>query len=355
MNSEVTLKDIAAELHVSMTTVHRAIHNKDGISQSMRLTVLEKAKELGYTTNYVASSLKRHTMKVAVVLSSEEGSGRYYHRQFWNAVRSCEAEANSLNVHVLYYAFDETPESQLAVLDKVFTENYGNLDGLLIMPAEYDEPMRRAIERFTYSGVSVVLLDNDIPGCGRICCVAPHNTLTGRLGGELLTSMNLPEGKVLVAGGCETSASHVHNLRGFQAYLSEQGGRLQPLVIHKYYDLSETYREAVEILKSRDDIVAFYPVTARETIPLAQAMIDCGLAGKICGIGSDLYPETAQFLKDGVIRAIISKNAYDKGKRGFRLLFSHLVKKINPPAESVAVPISIIMKNNLPFFADRIE
>ncbi len=354
MGTEITLKDIADELGVSMTTVHRAIHNKDGVSTSMRETILQRAKELGYTTNYVASSLKRHAMQVAVVLPSKTGNGQYYHKYFWDAISSCEAEANSLNVHVNYYAFDETSDSQIAVLEDLYNSCGGNLSGLLTMPAKQDEALRRSIERFTYSGIPVVLIDNDIPDSGRLCCVAPHDTQTGRLGAEVLSYMTHEPGRILIAGGFEERASHVHNLRGFQNYLKEHNSPLEPQIIYSYQDCEQIYQEATRILKSTDDIVAFYSVTARETLPLAKAVVDCGLAGKIRGVGSDLYKQSAQLLKDDVIQALIYKNAYDKGKRGFRLLFSYIVKKIDPPAETVTVPISIIMKNNLCYFEDRI-
>lgn len=354
MQNDVTLKDIATALDVSMTTVHRAIHNKEGIGESVRASVLQKAKELGYTTNYVASSLKRRAIEVAVVLPSESGTGQYYHHYFWEAVRACETEANSLNVHISYYSFQEPTENQIDVLERVFSEHEGALDGLLTMPAQHDEAMRRAIERFTYSGVSVVLIDNDIPNSGRLCCVAPHDTLTGRLGAEVLASMTSHPGKILVAGGYAGSASHVHNLRGFSAYLQEAGAQLEPLVISGYPDMQKTYDLAVNCLKNDPDIVAFYSVTARETIPICQAVIDCGFAGKLRGVGSDLYPESAQLLRDNVVQALIYKNAYDKGEKGFRILFSYLVKKLEPPANSVTVPISVIMKNNLTFFQDRI-
>lgn len=355
MGNEITLKDIAAQLNVSMTTVHRAIHNKDGISPAVRSAVLAKAREMGYTTNYVASSLKRRPMTLAVVLPAGTGSGQYYYRYFWDAIQSCEDEANGLNVHIQYCAFDDAAGTQADVLQSVYDQSEGALDGLLTVPVKRGEPMRRAIERFTYSGIPVVLIDNDIPDSRRLCCVAPHDTLTGRLGAEVLCAMTHTAGHVLIAGGFEDSSAHAHNLRGFEEYLAEHGSPLVPLVTHSYADSGKTYDAASALLRRYSDIVAFYSVTARETLPLAQAVKDCGLAGKIRGVGSDLYPESAQLLKDDVVQALIYKNAYDKARRGFRVLFSYVVKKIAPPADTVTVPISIIMKNNLPFFADRID
>jgi LacI family transcriptional regulator len=354
MSNETTLQDIALALGVSRTTVHRAIHNKEGISAEVRQTILAKAEELGYTMNYVASSLKRRTMILAVVLPSEFGSGQYYYRYFWDAIRSCRSEANDLNVELIFDTFEETSDSQYSVLARIFNENSGKLDGLLTIPVKQDEQTRRIIERYTYNNIPVVLMDNDVPDSGRLCCVAPHNTLTGRLGAEVISCMCPNKGKVLIAGGAELNPSHSHNLKGFKAYLEENHTPLECLVIHSYPDYDKTYSEAVNLLKKHEDIVAFYSVTARETLPLAQAVIDCGLTGKIRGIGSDLYPETAKLLTDNVLQALIYKNGYDKGIRGFHLLFSYIIQKNSPPSDAVTVPISIIMKNNLHFFKDRI-
>jgi len=55
-------------------------------------------------------------------------------------------------------------------------------------------------------------------------------------------------------------------------------------------------------------------------------------------------------LRDGVIQALIYKNAFDKGLEGFRVLFDYVVKNIAPKRDRVTVPISVIMKSNLPFF-----
>ena len=353
MSNETTLQDIAAALHVSRTTVHRAIHNKEGISTEVRQTILAKAEELGYTMNYVASSLKRKTKNLAVILPSEAGIGQYYYRYFWDAIRSCTGEANDLNVKLIFDNFEESSDSQFAVLARVFNEHIGNLDGLLTIPVKQDEQTRRIIERYTYNNIPVVLMDNDIPDSGRLCCVAPHNTLTGRLGAEVLSFMTCRPGKVLIAGGAEKSASHSHNLTGFITYLEENSIPLEPLVIHSYDEYQNTYCEAINLLKEHKDIVAFYSVTARETIPLSQAVADSGLAGKIRGVGSDLYPQSAQLLTDNTLQALIYKNGYDKGLRGFHLLFNYVVQKMVPSSDTVTVPISIIMKNNLHFFKDR--
>lgn len=354
MVKAVTLKDIAADLNISRTTVHRALSGKEGISEALREQILARAGELGYTANYVASSLKRKTICLGVVLPEKEGNGRFYHRYFWDAVEEFVPEAKKLNVSIQFYSFDEQTDEQHKLLENLFHNCSEEIDGLLVMPAKCNESTSRILERFSDKGIPVVLIDNDLPDCGRLCCVAPHNRLTGRLGAEMLSSLLPAGGKILVTCGEVGSLSHQHNLEGFKEYLAETGHQYPLIEVRNYGHYNKCYEQCAQFLQQQTDIAGFYSVTARDTIPLTQAVIDCGLQGTLRGVGSDLFPESAEMLRNNALQALLYKNAYDKGRLGLELLFSHVVKGTHPHTDTFSVPISIIMKNNLPFFEERI-
>lgn len=349
MSGRVTLKDIASDLGISRTTVHRALHGKEGISDQLRASIRSRAEEMGYTANYVASSLKRKTVRLAVVLPHRDGNGRYYHKYFWDSVETFLPEAVSLNASIEFYSFEEDTDEQLALLGNLLQEEEP-VDGLLTMPARCDFTMQQMIERFGYRNIPVVLIDNDLPDSHHLCCVAPHDHMTGRLGAEILLATTHRRGKILVANGSVASASHMHNLQGFRDYLKENGNPFELLVIQEYGDYDRCYNEALRLLEKYSDIVGFYSVTARSTLPLCHAVKASGLGGELRGVGSDLFPESAQLLRDNVVQALIYKNAFDKGMLGFRILFDYVVKNIRPDKTQVTVPISVIMKNNLQFF-----
>lgn len=56
----VTLKDLARELNLSLSTVSRALHNSDTISRKTRKKVISMAEKLGYLPNSMAASLRRN-------------------------------------------------------------------------------------------------------------------------------------------------------------------------------------------------------------------------------------------------------------------------------------------------------
>jgi len=324
------------------------LHGKEGITEQLRESICARAQELGYTNNYVASSLKRKALRLAVVLPRKDGSGRFYFKYAWDAIYEFYPEANSLNTEIECHYFDYETDQQMQMLQSL-VDAKEPVDGLLTMVAKSDEAMANMIKRFGYRNIPVVLLDNDLPGVHRIACVAPHDKQIGRLGAEILCAITHNPGKILVAGGSPESASHRCNLEGFSEYIAENSKQLELVVAHEHGNYERCYAKAANLLDTHKDIVAFYSVTARDTLPLCKAVQDSGLAKTLRGVGSDLYPESAELLRNDTVQALIYKNAFDKGRIGLRILFDYVVKNIRD-VDQIAVPISVIMKNNLLFF-----
>jgi LacI family transcriptional regulator len=62
-----TMKRIAAELGVSITTVSKVLNNHDDIGEATRRRVLARVEELGYQRNALARSLslrRTHTLGI---------------------------------------------------------------------------------------------------------------------------------------------------------------------------------------------------------------------------------------------------------------------------------------------------
>ena len=67
---KVTIKSIAEELGVSFSTVAKALNGDPNVSQQTRELVEKKAKEMNYTRNYFAQSLRQKGSKtVAIILN----------------------------------------------------------------------------------------------------------------------------------------------------------------------------------------------------------------------------------------------------------------------------------------------
>ena len=350
MMNQTTLKDIAALLGISTTTVHRALNNKGGISEQLKYKVIKSAEELGYKSNYAASSLKRNPINIAVVLPSQEGSGKFYYKYLWDAISKCQEATNLFNIHLITKSYQDSSADHCRVLTELFETSGFQLDGLLTLPVQVDELTTRTLNKFCFKGIPIVLLDSDVPYTNRLCCVAPHEYNNGTLAAEVLSMITSKKGKVLIAGGSLHNSSHINTIKGFTEYIQMNSIPLEPVIIHGYEDIGYCYNLVDKTLKKEHEIVAFFGGTAREICPLCQAVADNGLAGKVKGVGNDLFNESAQFLRDNVLQAVIDKNNVEKGVLGFNVLVDYIVKKITPKTELLQVPTRLIIKGNLRFY-----
>ena len=80
---KITMKDIAAEMDVSIVTVSKALAGKDGVSEKLRSDILEKARELGYI--YRKSAERGEGRDVAIVISEKFiGEDSFYLKIYQN-------------------------------------------------------------------------------------------------------------------------------------------------------------------------------------------------------------------------------------------------------------------------------
>lgn len=356
---KITLKDIAQASGYSLVSVHRAMNNKEGVSKAVRQEILNVASELGYTTNYVASALKRRQVNLAVVLPEAEDGGKYYFRYVWKGCRAAESEVSGYNLNVMDFTFpvsdSKGSEEQVSILKQLYDEWGDRLDGLLTTPNINSPQMQCLLSQFSGRGVSVALIDNDFKDCGRLCCIAPNDTYTGRLAAEL---MNLvlqgKKGTILIAEGDERSLSHKLNSEGFRTYFQEKNLDISVISVPNLNNTEANRIQMLKYLRENTDVIGTYSTRARNTIPMCEALIQSERFNDIFAVGSDLFPESAQMLYDGVLKAIVYKNPYQRGYLGFKTLFEYLIKGEKPKNEAISVQISIILQNNIQFFKEFI-
>ncbi len=68
----ITIYDIARELNISPSTVSRTFSNPGLVKEKTRKQVLEKAREMGYQVNMVASQLRNKTSNIIALVSLQE-------------------------------------------------------------------------------------------------------------------------------------------------------------------------------------------------------------------------------------------------------------------------------------------
>ena len=124
MKKKITMKDIAKELDVSVSTVSKALNNSHEISQDTIDKVKAFAKLYNYRPNNIALSLKnKKTKNIAVIIPE------IVHHFFTMIISGIEQQANKMGYNVVVCLSNESFDREVVNID---TMANGIIDGFLV-------------------------------------------------------------------------------------------------------------------------------------------------------------------------------------------------------------------------------
>ena len=128
MKRKVTLKQIAKELDVSVSTVSKALRNSKEISLDTRSKVQAFAKLYNYRPNNIALSLKNKRTKTIGVIIPE-----IVHHFFSKVISGIEKEANSRGYNVIIGLSNESFDKEVINIEMLAN---GSIDGFILSVAK---------------------------------------------------------------------------------------------------------------------------------------------------------------------------------------------------------------------------
>ena len=137
MRRAVSILDIAREAGVSHTTVSRALRDSPLISKEVRINIQQLAREMGYTPNAVAQSLKgqrTHSVGLVVTTISDPFVGR--------VVRGIDEFAQAANLSVFLAASYNDPDREMSVIE---TFHRRRVDGIIVAAAQISAQYARRL------------------------------------------------------------------------------------------------------------------------------------------------------------------------------------------------------------------
>lgn len=153
---KITIKDIAKETGVSVTTVSFVINGKGkemGISENVILKIQKFVKDLGYKPNVNASSLRTGKTQ-SIVFLVEDISNPF----FSTLARVIEEEASKYDYRVFYFSTYNNDEATKQLLKRLANENS---DGFVITPTKN---LKEEIDFLIENKRPVVLIDRYFEG-----------------------------------------------------------------------------------------------------------------------------------------------------------------------------------------------
>ena len=159
MRKKVTLKQIAKELDVSISTVSKSLRDSHEISEDTRLKVQAFAKLYNYKPNNIALSLKNKKTKTIGIIIPE-----IVHHFFATVISGIEQVANENGYNVIVCLSDESFDKEVINLEMLAN---GSTDGFIMSLSKETQQRKdfHHIQEVINQGMPVVLFDritNDV-------------------------------------------------------------------------------------------------------------------------------------------------------------------------------------------------
>jgi len=340
------IKEIAAELKISPTTVHKAIHGKRGISEETRSAVLNYMDLNNFKPNRAAAALKRQPIKLACILIEPTGRSLFFYQDILLGIQTAITELQAFNVQTSIHFTPLSADEQIKILERLLKKEGDTLNGLVITPA-HDKKLNDIIRRFTEKKIAVITLNSDTEGSTRHANVSCDNTMMGRSAGELMAAFlgDCKSGKILLLGGNRYQQNQQEISLGFISIMSELKSELDVFECYEYENPVKLKNYIKTYLESFADIRGMYCISSRNTITACETIREMGFSRKLKIIGSDVHPKMLTFFEDNTLNATIFQNPQQQSVKSLWNLY-YLVTKEEKVNEFTKTSIGIVIRSN---------
>ncbi|MFN7045308.1 MAG: LacI family DNA-binding transcriptional regulator [Flavobacterium sp.] len=313
MRRKVTLKQIAKELDVSISTVSKSLRDSPEISEDTRLKVQAFAKLYNYKPNNIALSLKNKKTKTIGIIIPE-----IVHHFFATVISGIEQVANESGYNVIVCLSDESFDKEVINMEMLAN---GSTDGFIMSLSKETQQKKdfHHLQEVINQGMPVVLFDrisNDIM-CDKVI-------IDDQLAAYEATNFLISKGLKKIALLTTVDYVSVGKLRtdGYLNVLHDHGIEVDESLIIRIEDTEHCDEKINELLENQtiDAILAVNELFAVTAIKLAMS--------KGIKIPEDL---SVVAFTDGIISkystptiTTISQNGIKMGRKAAEMLINRL-------------------------------
>jgi LacI family transcriptional regulator len=337
MPPTTTMKRIAGELGVSITTVSKVLNNRDDIGHATRARVLAKVAELGYQPNAVARSLTlRRTHTLGVVIPD------LMHSFFVEIVAGLEAVASARGYGLLLCSSNEDPVKERQELEML---RQRQVDGIVLGSANA-VGNTDLLQQLTSLGIGLVMIDRDDHPDVRCDRILTDDEEVGRLA----TAHLLAQGRRAVAHITGTSVVHAkRRADGYRAALKSAGIKPKPeWIVRGGFKEADGYRAMKKLVAMQPRVDAVFCANDPSAIGAMKAIWDAGLRVPedvaVAGAGDIALGDWLR-----VPLTTVSWSREDQGKAAAELLLERIDHDIHASADRplrVVIPPKLVVRRS---------
>lgn len=321
-----TIFDVARKAGVSTSTVSRVLNGNGHVDPVLATKVARAVKQLNYSPNRVARSLRLRHNRVWALVISDIRTGPF----FADVVRGVEDGAHESGYSMFLCNADEDPSKEAGYLQLAVAEN---LAGVILTPSGAAVDLEPLLD----AGIRVVLVDRKLPGTQADTVVADNIAGATQAVEHLLANGYC---RIACISGPLTTTTGSERLAGYRMALERAGVPVDDSLIRVADFREEGGRQAInELLAQKACPDAVFIANNRMTAGALEAIEEAKLVipDEIAVVGYDEI-SWAPLLRTAL--TTVSQPAYDLGHESARLLLSRLAGYSGPP-RTVVLPTSL--------------
>lgn len=334
MAPTTTMKRIARELGVSITTVSKVLNNREDIGHATRARVLAKVAELGYQPNAVARSLTlRRTHTLGVVIPE------LMHSFFVEIVAGLETIASARGYGLLLCSSNGDPAKERAEIDML---RQRQVDGI-ILAAVNASGNTDLLKRLGSLGIGLVMIDRDDHSAVKCDRVITDDVKVG----WLATTHLIEQGRTAIAHIMGASMTHAkRRAEGYRAALKEHGVRAHPeWIVRGGFKDADGYGAMKKLLALNPRVDAVFAANDPSAIGAMKAIWEAGLRVPedvaVVGAGDIALGDLLR-----VSLTTVSWSRDEQGKQAGQLLLDRIGPKPSEGFRSVVIPPQLVIRRS---------
>ncbi|MFT3827149.1 MAG: LacI family DNA-binding transcriptional regulator [Chitinophagaceae bacterium] len=333
MDKAATIKDIARRLHISTSTVSRAMRDQPDVNPDTKKAVLALAEELDYQPNKVALSLlKKHTYTIGVIVPNLD----YFCA---TAVKGIDEMALEAGYSVMVCQSNESYGREVVNTRRLLESQ---VDGFIISVSSETKTFDH-FKRLQEKDIPMVFFDRETPEMATARVI-----LDNADGAMQATEHLLQQGRKRIAFLAGPSTLSISNKRkeGYLAALKKHKVKVdESLIIH--CDFNQQYAQVAteELLKNKKRPDGIVTISDRIAIGAMLAIKAKGLQmpQDIALVGFNNEPVTS-LLSPSI--SSVDQPAFEMGKIAARTFIELLNSTERPPVTTITLKPKLIVRES---------
>lgn len=328
-----TLKDVAREADVSVSTVSRALNNPDMVHPETCADVREAAEALGYQPSRVARRLRLKdgdANLIGLVIPDIQNPF------FADITRGVEDVARDNDYALILSNSDEAPDQQRLAVDTLKTES---VDGVIVPPVSTEDP---EVQRLLQEDIAVVCVDRRLASA-RVDTIVSANR-TGAC--EAVTHLvELGHERIGFIGGVPRISTSTERREGYEQALREHGLPVDPTLIKEGDSRRERGTRLANALLDLDEPpTALFTGNNLTTLGALSAIHVRGLQvpEDVALVGYDDIPWPMALNPPPTV---MDQPGYEMGRRAARLLLDRLATPDRAPTTVTLQPTLVVRQS----------